>query len=465
MYKDSECKVLEYPTNIGFCNIQADKLRQQILNTPNTDNFYKANGDCYYISEHGDDLNKGNSPDNPLRTPEALAKTYLRPGDTVLFERGSLIRIRFPIRAVEGVTYGSYGEGEKPKIYASPENFAEESFWKLTDKNNIWETEFPYEPAWGIFFNDGEKIGNLWKSIDSLNKNGDFHYDAENKKVYLYCDEGNPGGLYNSIEICPKTKIFYIPHFIKDVTIDNLCLKYTGDFAICSFDLKGNVNVTNCEIGCVGGLTNGKVRFGNAVEFYTGAGVEHGPQNIKVEHNWIYQTFDTAVTWQGAGSENCLHDNITFSNNLLEYNNADFEFYSRKGTILKNFKMDKNIMRFTSMGWGTNDIEGGVRGIEGCIRAITEDFAVFENVSFTNNIIDCPARQVINWKLNPEHKEKIFVKGNSVFIKGKLRTMDCVIQGLQNDESEPYRLPAGNLQELIKAFERFDKTAEFKWED
>ena len=74
-----------------------------------------------------------------------------------------------------------------------------------------------------------------------------------------------------------------------DITVDNLCLKYTGVHGVGA----GTVNdltVQNCEFGWIGGSVQGvlgsnkyETRFGNAVEIYGGC------ENYTVQNNYIYQ--------------------------------------------------------------------------------------------------------------------------------------------------------------------------------
>ena len=94
----------------------------------------------YHIDPaHGDDTNDGLSPARPVKNH---AERDIRPGDTVLFKRGSVIRGMLHTRnGAEGapVTYGAYGEGEKPTFLGSvavgdPAKWTEErpSIWRFT---------------------------------------------------------------------------------------------------------------------------------------------------------------------------------------------------------------------------------------------------------------------------------------------------------------------------------------------
>ena len=448
----------------GFCEPQADSLRQKILTTPNTDEIYKISGTKYYISSsEGDDNNDGLTPETPLKSIRGMDKIWPREGDAILFKRGDTFRFAEPITTYNSYTYGSYGEGNKPKIYGSPENYAKSDKWE-NYKENIWKIPFAYNEAGGLVLNHSELVGAKRESIDGLKSLGDYYHDFRNGIFYLYCDKGNPSSAYHDIEIMPAFSLFEALHDSANIVIDNLCLKYTAGFAIHAVNAE-NFTVTNCEVGFTGGKwTNAherKLRYGNAIEFWEGA------KDIKVENNWIYQTFDSALTWQGKVGSN--YENIAFTGNLFEYNNCDIEFFENDAT-LKNFSIKNNIMRFTSMGWGTRKKDGGIRGIEGCIRGVTGSHpknapVKVESVDFTDNIIDCPARQIINWSWEPEHSNVIHTSGTKIYVKEKYRSMKNCLQGLQTKKGQLYyKSSATNFKELNKDIKIFEQNAIIYWE-
>ena len=469
----NEIELAKYRANYGglhngYLQVDADKMRSKILNTANTEEYYTIKGTKYYVSENGSDLNDGLSPEKPIKSLEEIEKLSLKFGDAILFERGSVFRFSKAIRPIDGITYGSYGQGMKPAIYASPKNYANSEDW-VNVSDNIWKLSFAHSPASGVVLDYGMIIGIQKREISSMKENGDYYHDFENKVIYLYCDCGKPNDVYQSIEIMPARNIFEV-RGEGNLVFDNLCLKYCGGFAMSICDSKPNVAVTNCEFGFIGGLWMGdSVRFGNAVEFYAGLPNVH-IENITVKNNWFYQTYDTALSWQG-DQHDTIWKNIDFSENLFEYNNADIEFWCVAGCSLIDFKMNNNIMRFTSMGWGTRTNDGGVRGIEGCIRGVTGDInsKLSEiNSEFIDNLIDCPARQIINWNIRPEYKEKIFAKGTKLFVNSKYRTLNACLQGLQTDlEEEPYdfQISANSKEELEKIFTRFEDGAEIHWDE
>lgn len=401
----------------GFAETEAIALRNEILNTENTEKYYNITGNVYYISDkNGNDSNDGKTPKTAFKTPNVLEELLLNPGDTVLFERDNVFRIKNQIICSEGVKYGSYGVGAKPQLLGSPKNYALNTKWhKHYDKPNVWWTEFPHQKPWNVVFDGGRYIGIPKVQSDEWCKEGQFNYDSLHGIFCLYSEKGNPSEVYDDIEICPANCIFTIPWEINDIVIDNLCMKYVAGGALACGARNNNISVTNCEVGYIGGILcdSFKVRMGNAIGFWAGT------KNSRVEHNWIYQTFDTAISPQGHYASDYI--NISYSNNLLEYNSVDIEFFDRKGGSFKNFRCDNNIMRFTSLGWG-NFFDGEqIRGLEGNIRAVTSQVEI-EDFSFSNNIIDCPGRQLINWSLRPEQLEEFKIEGNKIYYSEKVRT-------------------------------------------
>lgn len=452
----------------GFADKEAAALRNEILNTGNTENYYSIKGTKYYISPDGDDtLNTGTSPDSPWRTVDSLDSVTLKPGDAVLFERDSVFRITRAINAQDGVIYGSYGEGRKPCIYASPRNYAAQGVWEPTNKKNVWKTNFAYDEAGNIVFNHGEYIG-YYKTggLDFLKENTQYYHNVKDGIVYLYCDKGNPSNYYSDIEIMPGYAIFSIAAHVSNVTIDNICLKYSGVFGINGVYQNDNINITNCEIGFIGGKTvGGSVRYGNAIQLWNGC------KSVKIENNWIYQTFDSAVTWQGEAGKKGIYSDVSFSGNLLEYNNSDIEFWEVEGSTVNNFTINNNIMRFTCLGWGTRLDDAGIRGIEGCIKGDTVKMSVFKSVVVENNIMDCPGKEIINWQITPDQIKQLHTSGNKAFVKGSYRkdfgNACYALRGMSLTDEKENAVKANNQNELKQIFELFDtsSTAIAKWYD
>lgn len=447
----------------GFFDKEAAEMRERILNTPNTEELYEIKGTKYYVSNNGCDCNDGLSPETAKRTLDGAEDLPLKEGDALLFERGSTFRIIHQFNTVGGVIYGSYGEGEKPKIYGSEKNFAN-AIWKKSSRENVWETNVYYHTyVGGVIINDGEYIGVCKWSVADLSENEHFYFNQYYKKLYLYCDKGNPADIFDSIEVNSDLLAMVMDINTHNNTFDNLCLKHFF-YGIYPHNLNHGITVTNCEFAWIGGSGGKTVRHGNAVQSWNGGA------DFIVRNNWFHQTFDSAVSWQGHIKQDMgiefQYKNIHFSDNLFEYNNCDIEFFDRAGTTLEDFYMENNLMRFTSMGWGTISVEGKIRGIEGCIRAHTNGMDKVENTYFTNNIMDCPARQTINWDVDPWQLEGIHASGTKLYIKPEYRTLKPYLQGLQNEEGLAYdRRFAETTQELIEGFKIFEDGADIYVEE
>ena len=460
------CAQLMLPLS-GGADVEAEKLRNSILNAKNTKYNYKISGTVYYISADGSDLNDGKSDKTPFRTIGSLNSISLKAGDAVLFERGSIWRLTEPISAVDGITYGSYGTGEKPTIYGSPKNYADPNLWTPSNMKNVWKVDFGYKDAGCMVFDHGKDVGvKMQSGLKQLTQNGYFFHNENDGILYLYSDKGNPGYLYNDIEISPKSSIFYLPSYVSNVTIDNFCLKYCGKLAVdCGFS-NNNVNVTNCEIGFIGGSNlSSTVRYGNGVQFWSGT------ENSVVENNWIYQIFDTAISFQGMDGKNYI--NVSFSNNLMEYNDMDIELWDSKPNYeIRNCRVENNIMRFNGYGWGTRLNDGGIRGGE--VSLMLKFYSCsFCEISIKNNIIDKNNYRAITFQKPPTVADHITVSGNTLFADASHADNTAVVIGkLANDTTgQVFTAPsvstsykADNQAQLESALRAFDNSPSVvKW--
>ncbi len=332
----------------------------------------KNGGRAIYVSNSGSPSNTGLSPDQALASPANLSRMVLRQGDVVYFERGSVWRTPF-IAGVEGVTYSVYGEGEKPKFYASPDNFANTDYWESTDKANIYKCSVKLSEDVGtIVFNDGEahgikhiivtdkngiKVDNASKEpfagYADLKQNYDFYHDNSSGYVYLYFDKGNPADSFESIELCIKKHIISIR--ANNITIDNLCLKYGGAHGISSGSVVG-LTVKNCEFGWIGGSIqsgdySSPTRFGNAVEVWGSA------NEFTVDNCYFYQIYDAAATFQYKSDDRhtIRYDNIKFNNNVMDYCNYSIEYFLSAGKTwddcIKDIEFSGNMMWYAGEGF------------------------------------------------------------------------------------------------------------------
>ena len=331
---------------------QASTLRKKVLNTkdslPST-----VTGKIWYISNSGSDKNAGNSKNAAWATINAINfyGNQINAGDAVLFERGGVYRGTF--NAKSGVYYGAYGSGDKPCIYGSDQNYQKVN-WKKKF-GNVWICDtYISDDVGTIVFNHGELIGYKRDKRYQMKNNGDFWCDGNNGyTLYVYMDK-NPAKAFKSIEIGIRKSIITIGSNMKNITVENLCLKYTGAHAVDAGGGAKNITVKNCEIGFIGGsylkdYWREGTRYGNAVQFWGRC------ENITVENNWIYQIYDSGITHQGDGEY--VAKNIRFCGNLIEYcGMGSIEYWlwntEDKKCRAENVTYADNIMRFAGYGWG-----------------------------------------------------------------------------------------------------------------
>ncbi|MBO4475304.1 MAG: hypothetical protein J5737_01085 [Bacteroidales bacterium] len=380
----------------------ANSMKAKVLESPNTVNPGTVAGNCYFVSNDGDDGNDGLSEATPIKTISKVNSLALKPGDAVLFRRGDTWR-RNPARidweymipTKPGVTYSSYGSGEKPRILGSPWNAAEEGVWTPSDKNNVYVYDASFgKCAVGGMLLDGKlcplvnpSYGLSDLTHSCLTKDGTCF--QEGSKLYICSTGGNPSERWSDIEIFVAGHIF---RPMGDCVIDNLCIRYCGSHGIgTGVNLNLNLAVTNCEISWIGGAFNhaGKsdqVRYGNGIQLWGGC------ESFVVENCWIYQCFDTGITHQYTPNNNddCIMANIRYSGNLIEECYYSIEWFLDQldghERIMKNVLIDRNICRNAGYGWGntrsSND-EHLMRHIQSwtCTNPA-------ENFVISNNIFD-----------------------------------------------------------------------------
>ena len=368
---------------------QADKLRDTIVKLPDTLTAAKG-GATYYVSESGSNTNDGTSHENALKTAAALPKLNLKAGDVVLFERGGTYRGKFEL--VSGVSYGAYGKGDKPCLYGSRENAAEHK-WTLTEQENIYVYRYVVNNVGLVVFDHGQQTSVKKFEMDELRQNFDFC--VKNSRLYLYCDKGNPAKLFNSIELCEERNIITAPTGSHDITLENLQIMYGGAHGFQAVNSK-NITVRGLVVGFIGGSVQpgypGKnVRYGNGIEFWASC------DNILVDKCYVFQCYDDAITHQSIG-EDVVESNITYSNNLLEYNSSSFTYFiadSTQKSIMKNITITDNIIRYNCYGWGnerpSNSLASGVSC--GTVSQLENNRS--ENFIIKNNVFDRARRNLI----------------------------------------------------------------------
>ena len=412
----SECKLSEEILNSGNAKkAEVDALfeqkKKEILGSP-TEVVVK--GTKYYVSNSGNDDNDGLSPDKAWKTVEKVNSTKFKPGDGVYFERGGLWRTE--LICDKGVTYTAYGKGEKPRFYGSPENGAVPENWTLVDgTDNIWQYHLKMYDVGGIVIGSGERVA---EKVAPRMKNGtffkidsdeffDYRKDLEEDLtffcdipkndlkapdaqgyVYLRCDKGNPGEVFDDIEFITRSYAVYFPK--ADTVVDNLCAMYAQG-GINGSRTVINATVQNCEVGYIGGNLQGydvfsgtsgnPVRYGNGINFYGEC------DGYYVYNNYIHDVYDAGISNQYAkgGTNAVRNDNIEYSGNIIERCNYGIEYFMGSADayvdrIMTNMHIHDNIIRDTGYGFGRKNpsAAAAIKGWDHNNHA--EDFTITNNI-------------------------------------------------------------------------------------
>ncbi len=286
----------------------------------------------YYIDVmNGNDESDGLSPEKPKKDQSLLT---VKAGDTVLFKRGSFIRDKLNITEGEDdspITYGAYGEGTKPTFCGST-NVSAESDWQETERKNVWKCMKAIPGDVGNFvFGDGECSATFRWSKEELSGQGDFNdsrfaqgeqfrgnYSAQ--EVLMY-SEKNPAQYYGNIEAISYAKRS-MGTLKSNVIIEGLRIMNSG---VHGFAGAGkNVIIRDCDFENIGGCgwnRDLKIRFGNAVEFWTYA------ENVLVENCSFKNVYDSCITHQGPGDKTIPARKFDCRGNTFDtYGMAAFEY-------------------------------------------------------------------------------------------------------------------------------------------
>lgn len=368
-------------------DIQSRELKNEILNSTSKIEPY---GNIYYVSNDGDDNNDGLTPETAWATLEKVSNSFEKDNKIqsfVCFKRGDIFRGQ--LIAASNVTYTAYGEGKKPELWGSLENGAGKDKWiKVENTENVWRYYTDKMDVGSIFFNNTDQYA-AKLTPDIINGKYEYGYEtledmqfvclpAEEKAkdlrqatfkdilgpIYLRCNRGNPGEVFESIEFCERYYLLLIPYHTENIVIDNLSLRYGGAHGVGGGYIKG-LTVTDCELSYIGGgiqsysksadsTTYVPVRFGNAIELHSYC------NGFTVENCWIHDIYDTGVTHQQGGGHGVglLFKDVSYVGNLIENCVYLIEYFACASTkngapvLMENIYIANNILRHAGCGFG-----------------------------------------------------------------------------------------------------------------
>ena len=364
------------PDDVRAVRAEARAKADAILNRSEDIDPATIRGNCYYVSNRGDDKNSGTSPDSPWRSFVNLYRVVktvdgdlvisnLRRGDALFLERGSVFdRGRYGeydcLLLSEGVTYAAYGEGEKPVITCRFITDEPAGRWSATEYENVWKFDYeihdypgnivfvkedgtelcgvcvflddyrdPYSGAesryYGVVSNGEESFesgGVPFTDPGSLRHNLEYFCDVNKGELYVRFDRGNPGEVFREIDVATdQMAIDDIGEvWSNDVTrIDNLSIRHAGVCGINTWEAD-DLFITGCDFAWIGGAFQNEItRYGNAVSNWGAC------DGVFVNDCYFRDVYDAAVSTQGTwGSMR----NYYSSGCVLERCCLNYEFFN-----------------------------------------------------------------------------------------------------------------------------------------
>jgi len=327
-----------------------------------------ATARTYYVDTAGDDAASGTSPETAWRSPARVAKETFKPGDKVLFKSGCMWRFdeRLNFRgagtAEAPILVSRYGEGPQPEFRGSVDGTVP-GFWTALS-NGVWTSTLAGKTAQGE-----QDVGNIvcvkkgespdkatcgWKrwKLDDLTNEGDYYHDLKCGIVY-FKSARDPAAVYSRMELCRKVLLLNLDA-AKWVRVEDLAFMYTGSHGINGAPVE-HLRVRGCTFGWIGGSLLGMwpdgqggkkpVRYGNGIEFWTSP----LSRDIRLENNFFYEVYDTAMTNQG-NLPGVLEGMVICSNRTVRCEQSYEVWFSHTNYHVKSIEVFGN--RFEDAGYG-----------------------------------------------------------------------------------------------------------------
>ena len=398
----------------------------------------------YYISASGCDQNDGLTPETPLQTV-AVLEGLGEPGDSVLFRRGDTWRMPDVVELRSGVTYGAYGEGEKPRLLGSHRNYGEASLWEATGEADLWRHSFGFETeVCHMVFDEGAAWAVRRRSLAEVTEELNYYYDGAEKAVYLRC-VGNPAVRFASIEMV-RGSLFRVPFDCRNITVQELDMRYCNYAIVGYCDRVGDVRglyISYCDFSWIGGhegnYAPGGVRDGNAVTIWGSA------RQVVVDHCNFTQMFDTAFTPQCGASPNSdvVFEDITLSNCRIEACHWSTEYWihvvddnDKPLGVMRNIFIENNHFIGAGEGWAAcQRWNGGPPESASHIQVFSGgECGTIENFVVRGNIFESASHDLISFHWQNaapilEGNTYIQVKGRPLgHINGKRYLFDDMVE-------------------------------------
>jgi hypothetical protein len=297
----------------------------------------------YYVSNAGNDSNNGTSQSTAWKTISKINGRTFAAGDNILFKKGDTWRETLTIpssgTSTSYITFGSYGSGNRPKIYGSTKLIT----WTVYS-GNIWTSSTTVKDPYSvdgykaeIFFEEGTNLiwGHVKKSsISACTKEYDWTWSSSH--IYIYSTD-DPNESYTSIE-APQRGIVINLNNKQYITIDGLDVRYSSLALIKEVYPASNLTgltIKNCHVAGVGtkgstvgyglSLWHSKALIQNniihdcgrrACSYNIDNSVAVSLSNVTIEFNEFYHGFHTTGPDIGHTGSSTF-DNFIIRNNYI----------------------------------------------------------------------------------------------------------------------------------------------------
>jgi len=291
-----------------------------------------------YVSVTGNDASA--NPHNPNTPYQSIPMVNaimasLNSGDSILFKSGDVFTGNLIINR-NNIYIGRYGIGNKP-IISGAKNQSLTTDW--TDNGgNIWASSLAvsvWSDMGNVYFNSDSLCGWRRMTVSECVSQGDFYFNKQDKKVYLYSVE-NPGSFYNNIKVGGVFSEDVIRVYNHDyIVFDGLDVRYSANNGIY-FCLADYCIVQNCDISWIGGMLfeGGPTRMGNGIQMWV------SNSNLIHRNNYIHDIYDAGISPQGANTY--TQSNISIYNNLIVNCWYSYEVFDIATSTLINVNFDNN---------------------------------------------------------------------------------------------------------------------------
>lgn len=311
----------------------------------------------YYVKTGG--TGTGGSPANAAGSWRELE---IRPGDTVLFCRGSFFRdalIAPAGREGAPVRFGAYGEGEAP-VFCGSVDLSDPADWEPAGKD-LWRCVKPTgSEACNFIFDGGERWGILAWEREDLDGPEKWHdtrigTGAAEKgsdpdapyELLLWCEE-NPGVRYRSVEcaVFGARKLCCASAWAE---FSDLAFMNSGVHGFAVMDAH-HIRMTDCAFRFIGGAVwsrEKRIRFGNAFELWDDC------HDVVMERCSCDQVYDSCFTHQGPGEKCVPARNLSVRGNV--FRRYGMAAYEARDKVALDSEFSGNVCLDAGLGFAAQD--------------------------------------------------------------------------------------------------------------